>query len=38
MQIGIAGCGFVGGALKKSFEINNVNLKVYDKIKNLGFM
>ena len=35
MKIGIAGYGFVGGALKKSFEINNVNLKVYDKIKNL---
>ena len=35
MIIGIAGCGFVGSSLKKSFEIKGIDTKVYDKFKNL---
>lgn len=32
-MIGIAGLGFVGNALKKSFELKNINVKCYDKFK-----
>ncbi len=37
LKIGIVGLGFVGGAMKKSFEENNVNIHAsYDKFKNGG--
>lgn len=36
MIIGIIGIGFVGNALKESFKKNSINLKLYDKYKNIG--
>ena len=36
MIIGIIGIGFVGNALKESFKKNSINLKLYDKYKNMG--
>jgi UDPglucose 6-dehydrogenase len=33
MKIGIVGVGFVGNALKKSFEIKNIDVCCYDKFK-----
>jgi len=36
INIGLIGLGFVGGALKKSFEEKNINIVCYDKYKNGG--
>jgi len=36
MNIGIVGLGFVGNAIKRSFEIKNINVICYDKYKNGG--
>lgn len=36
MKIGIAGIGVVGGATLKSFQLHNINVKPYDKYKNIG--
>lgn len=36
MSIGIAGLGFVGGAMEKSFQIKGIELTGYDKYKNGG--
>ena len=36
IKIGIAGIGFVGSSLKKSFELKNINIIAYDKFKNLN--
>lgn len=33
LTVGIIGLGFVGGAMKKSFELKDVNVKGYDKYK-----
>ena len=35
-SIGIVGHGFVGGAMSKSFLENNIDVKIYDKYKNIG--
>ncbi len=34
--IGIAGCGYVGGAISKFLINNNYNTLIYDKYKNIG--
>lgn len=36
MNIGIAGLGFVGSAMMKSFSEKGVSLSLYDKYKNIG--
>ena len=36
MKIGIAGIGVVGGAVLKSFEQHSIDVKGYDKFKNIG--
>lgn len=36
MIISVIGIGFVGGAIKKSFELKNVTCKAYDKYKKIG--
>ena len=36
MTIGICGIGFVGGALKNSFDKLGLTYKAYDKYKNIG--
>jgi UDPglucose 6-dehydrogenase len=36
VSIGIIGLGFVGGAAQKSFKINGVNVRVFDKYKDGG--
>lgn len=36
IQVGIIGLGFVGGAMKYSFDIKNINVICYDKYKNIG--
>lgn len=36
MNVGLIGTGFVGGSLKKSFEIKGVKVKSFDKFKNEG--
>ena len=36
MKIGIAGLGFVGGAMEKSFKLKGINVIGYDKYKNGG--
>ena len=34
MKTSIIGLGFVGGSMKKSFELKGANVKGYDKFKN----
>jgi UDPglucose 6-dehydrogenase len=36
MKVGLIGAGFVGGALKKSFELKGQKVLVYDKFKGIG--
>jgi UDPglucose 6-dehydrogenase len=36
MNIGLIGCGFVGGSLLKSFKLKGVSVNAYDKYKNIG--
>ena len=36
MNIGIIGLGFVGNAIKQSFNIFNINTTTFDKYKNIG--
>jgi nucleotide sugar dehydrogenase len=36
MNIGLIGCGFVGGSLLKSFELKGVSVTAYDKYKSIG--
>ena len=34
--VGIIGLGFVGGAIERSFQEKNINLRIYDKYRKIG--